>query len=119
MSGWYRIEIEEFDVVVAGIVITANEPGVLGNVDPFFSQPVTHFLSVSHCGKKPCIRPASPTSACAAIMSRLMWIIQAAGAVAQDYHQTCETAHQAGRAQNARHSFHFFVRSETHQQAGY
>ena len=88
MRGGNRIEIEEFHVVAASIVIAADEPRIRGNIDAFRPQALAYFLPVGHCGKKPCIRAAAAPPAGPAVMSRLVGIVEAGRSVAQDYHQS-------------------------------
>src|SRR5574340_663232 len=114
----HRIEVEKIDVVIAGIVIAADKPCVRWNIDSFLPQAFPYLLPVRHCGKEPCVRPAAPSSTGTTVVSRLMGIVEAGGAVAQDYHQPCEITHQASRTEHAGDSFCFFFRGESHQQAG-
>ena len=116
VRGGERVEIEEFHVIAAGIVIAADEPRIRGNVDASLPQAVANFRPVGHGGKEPRVGAAAASPAGSAIMGRFVRIVEAGRSMAQDHHQTGETAHQASRTQNAGHSFCFFFGSEARQQ---
>ena len=86
MRGGDRIEIEEFHVVAARIVIAADEPRIRGNIDAFRPQALANFRPVGHCGKKSRIRAAAAPPTGPTVVRRLVGIVEAGRSVAQDYH---------------------------------
>ena len=92
MRGGKRLEIVEFHVVAAGIVIAADEPGVGGNVDAALAQAIAHFGPVGHGGEEPRVGAAAASAAGAAIVGRFVRVVQAGRSVAQDHHQAGEAA---------------------------
>ena len=86
MRGGNRIEIEEFHVVTASIVIAADEPRIRGNVDALLPQALADFRPVGHCGKKSRVRAAAAPPTGPTVVRRLVRIVEAGRSVAQDYH---------------------------------
>src|SRR5689334_13901590 len=63
-----RIKIEKFHVVTTRIVVAANEPSILGNVDAFLPQALADLRPVRHCCKKPCVWTSATPSTGSAVV---------------------------------------------------
>src|SRR5579863_7298857 len=70
------VEVEEFHVVTTSIVVAADEPCILGNVDAFLAQALADLRPVGHGCKKPRVWTAATPSTSSAVVGRLVRIVE-------------------------------------------
>ncbi len=90
-----RVLIEIDHAVVAGIALRTHEPDRRIDRQPLRGQQASHLWAVGHLREGACVRSAAPASARPAVMCRLMRVVEADRAVADDEH---ERRHAAGNA---------------------
>ena len=95
-----QIEIEEGDRIGAGVVESAQEPGIAGDRQAALGQHVADAQIVEHGGHRPGVGTAGVPRASPAIVGRLVRIVEAVRSVAQEQHQPGEAARQADVAQH-------------------
>src|SRR5215469_6477457 len=115
MGSRNRIKIEEFHVVAARVVVAADEPGILGNVDALLPQALADLRPVGHCGKESCVRTATTSPARPAIVCRLVRIVKAGRSMAQNHDQASESVREPRRAQHTGDAFCLFLWAEPRQ----
>jgi hypothetical protein len=111
MGDGEAVEVVVGDAVVAGIVVSAEEYGFARNAEAFLGQALAHRGIIGHLGKGAGVGPAATAAACAAIMRRLVGIVQTGGAVADDEDEPGKAGGQADIAKQALGNVgHFFHR---------
>src|SRR3954453_23914171 len=100
MCGGKCIEIVQFDVIAAGIVITADEPGIIRDHDAARAKRIAHLRPVRHCGEEAGLGPPARPSAGSAIGRGLVRVVQTCRSVAEDNYYAREPAPQTRRSQN-------------------
>ena len=85
--------VVEFHVVTTRIVISANEPGVIGNFDAALAQVVAHLGPVGHGREKPRIGSAAASSARSTIVGRFVRVVQTGRSMAEDHDQARKAAY--------------------------
>ena len=79
-----RVEVVVAHAVVGGVVQRADEPGVGGDVDAALAHAVAHVGAVGHVGEEPRVGAAAPAAAGAAVVRRLVRVVEAGRAVAEE-----------------------------------
>ena len=110
-SCWNAVEIVELDAVVAGVVLTADEPGRLRDDHVLSRQQPAHLGLVGHRCKGARVGTAVASTARAAVVGRFLRVVEARRAVAQDQHQRRETFRQTDLFERRTHDRrHLLVR---------
>ncbi len=84
MRGGEEVEVEKLDVFTAGIVVTADEPGVARDVHSPRGEFFADLLAIGDECEKPCVWRAGSTAASATAVGRFVGVVEAGGAVTED-----------------------------------
>ena len=97
----HQIEVEKSDRVSARVVLSAHEPRVAGNLNASGRQHFADGGRIQKRRQRAAIRPALASRTGAAIVSRLVGVVEAKRAMAKEQHQPRESRRQADVAEQA------------------
>ena len=108
-----EIHVEERDIIVAGVALGADEPRICVDREPIGCQKLADAEVVGHLRETPRIRPAAPAPARAAVVGRLVRIVEADGSVSNDEYERGQAILNADIFKDAAHNIRHLAHRES------